>query len=227
VRAFARVLVRIAAAALAAVALNGAAQPYAVQVGDQRLILEPPPGFAETGPTGSPRLQELGEQLTSASNRILLFAISDADMRRFTLGDQLDLRRYMIAVTPRGMERERMTENTFRNYVRESSKGLGPAPAGGDLRKLLDAQPSGAVAVLAELRKDPDATSVLQGVRVQGKGFFASSTYQLSSTTLLLLRNKALSLSLYTQYDDPSDAEWIRTTTARWIDELKRLNARQ
>ena len=70
------------------------------------------------------------------------------------------------------------------------------------------------------------ATSVLQGVRVQGKGLFASSTYQLSSTTLLLLRNRALSLSLYTQYDEPADAEWIRTTTTRWIDELKRLNAR-
>lgn len=221
-----RILAWLIAAFLAACAPGAGAQAYAVQVGEQRIVLEPPPGFADTGPLGSPRLQELGEQLTSASNRILLFAISDADMRRFTLGDQLELRRYMVAVTPRGLERERMTENTFRNYVRESSKGLGPAPAAGDLRKLLDAQPSGAVALLAELRKDPDAASVLQGVRMQGKGFFAGSTYQLSSTTLLLLRGKALSVSLYTQYDDPADAEWIRATTARWVDDLKRLNAR-
>jgi hypothetical protein len=47
----------------------------------------------------------------------------------------------------------------------------------------------------------------------------------LSSTTLLLLRGKALSLSIYTQYDDPTDLEWIRATTTRWVDDLKRLNA--
>jgi len=48
----------------------------------------------------------------------------------------------------------------------------------------------------------------------------------LSSTTLMLLRGKALSLSVFTQYEDPSDLEWIRVTTGRWIEELKRLNSR-
>ena len=68
--------------------------------------------------------------------------------------------------------------------------------------------------------------SVLQGVRAKGGGFFERSKYLLSSTTLMLVRGKALSLSVYTQYDDPADLEWIRLTTARWIDELKRLNSR-
>jgi hypothetical protein len=68
------------------------AAPFAVQVGEARLGLDAPPGFADTQFTGSPRLQELGESLTSASNRVLLFALSDADLRRFTLGDQLELR---------------------------------------------------------------------------------------------------------------------------------------
>src|ERR1700741_1638638 len=82
---------------------NVLAAPFAVQVGEARIGLDAPPGFADTGFTGSPRLQELGESLTSASNRVLLFAVSDADLRRFTLGDPLELRRYMVAVTPRGM----------------------------------------------------------------------------------------------------------------------------
>jgi hypothetical protein len=43
---------------------------------------------------------------------------------------------------------------------------------------------------------------------------------------MLLLRGKPLTLSIYTQYDEPADLDWIRVTTARWIDELKRLNAR-
>jgi hypothetical protein len=67
---------------------------------------------------------------------------------------------------------------------------------------------------------------VLQGARTKGSGFFERSKYMLSSTTLLLMRGKALSLSIYTQYDDPADLEWIRTTTTRWVDELKRLNTR-
>jgi hypothetical protein len=211
---------------LLAISMQCMAAPFAVQIGDTRMVLDAPPGFAETGSTGSPRLQDLAEALTSASNRVLLFGISDADMRRFTLGDPLEMRRYLVVVTPRGMERERMTEGTFKTYVSEASRGLGDPPAIADPRKYLDGQPAGAVTLLAALRREPDATSLLQGVRVQGRGFFAASTYQLSSTTLLLLRGKALSVSVYTQYEDASDLEWVRTTTLRWIDELKRLNAR-
>ena len=204
---------------------NVLAAPFAVQVGEARIGLDAPPGFADTAFTGSPRLQELAESLTSASNRVLLFAISDADLRRFTLGDPLDLRRYMIAVTPRGMERERVSASAFKRFVDESMQGLGAAPAAGDIVKYLDSQPSGALSLLAELRKDPDAVAVLQGVRTKG-GFFERSKYMLSSTTLVLLRGKALSLSIYTQYEAPGDLEWLRVTTARWIDELQRLNTR-
>ena len=204
---------------------NVLAAPFAVQVGEARIGLDAPPGFADTAFTGSPRLQELAESLTSASNRVLLFAISDADLRRFTLGDPLDLRRYMIAVTPRGMERERVSASAFKRFVDESMQGQGTAPAAGDIVKYLDSQPSGAVSLLAELRKDPDAVAVLQGVRTKG-GFLERSKYMLSSTTLVLLRGKALSLSIYTQYEAPGDLEWLRVTTARWIDELQRLNTR-
>src|SRR6185503_19498349 len=102
---------RFLPSALGALALSAALQcaaaPFAVQVGDTRLGLDAPPGFADTGFTGSPRLQELAEALTSASNRILMFAITDADLRRFTVGDAIEAKRYMIAVTPRGLERDR------------------------------------------------------------------------------------------------------------------------
>lgn len=196
-----------------------------MQLGDAKIGLDAPPGFADTGFTGSPRLQELGEALTSASNRILLFAISDADLRRFMVGDPLELRRYMIVVTARGMERERMTESAFKLFVGESLRELGQPPSSTDYPKYLDSRPTGAVSLLAELRKDADMVSVLQGTRSKG-GFFERSKYLLSTTTLMLLRGKALNLSVYTQYDDPADLEWIRLTTARWIDELKRLNSR-
>src|SRR3954469_10643223 len=93
---------------LAAVSVHCAAAPFAVQLGDTRLGLDAPPGFSDTGFTGSPRRQELAESLTSASNKILLFALSDADVRRFGQGDPPEAKRYMIVVTPKGMEHQRI-----------------------------------------------------------------------------------------------------------------------
>ena len=201
------------------------AAPFAVQVGEARIGLDAPSGFSDTTFTASPRLQELSESLTPASNRILLFALSDADLRRFMVGDQLELRRYMIVVTPRGMERDRVGEASFKQFANESLAGLGQLPAEKDMIKYLDSRPTGTTNLLAELRHDADVVSILQGARTKGARFFDRSTYMLSSTTLLLLRGKALSLSIYTQYDDAADLEWIRTTTNRWVDDLKRLNA--
>ena len=68
--------------------------------------------------------------------------------------------------------------------------------------------------------------SVLLGVRSKGGGFFERLQYVLSFTAWMLLRGKAISLSIYTQYEAPGDLEWLRVTTARWIDELQRLNTR-
>jgi hypothetical protein len=216
----------LVAALTVLLSLQAAAAPFAVQLGAAKIGLDAPPGFADTGFTGSPRLQELGEALTSASNRILLFAISDADLRRFMAGDPLELRRYMIVVTPRGMERGHMSESAFKVFVNEALQGLGQPPTAADYPKHLDSRPTGAVSLLAELKKEPDVVSLLQGTRTKGGGFFERSKYQLWTSTLMLLRGKALNLSVYTQYDDPADLEWIRLTTARWIDELKRLNSR-
>ena len=218
--------VRLCIVLLMGISLQCAAAPFAVQVGEARIGLDAPSGFADTTFTASPRLQELAEALTSASNRILLFALSDADLRRFMVGDQVELRRYMIAVTPRSMERDRVGEAAFKQLTGESLLGLGTPPAEKDLVKYLDSRQTGAVSLLQELRKDPDVVSILQGARSKGGSFFERSKYMLSSTTWMLVRGKALSLSIYTQYDDPADLEWIRVTTARWIDEMKRLNSR-
>jgi len=219
--------VRTLAAALAAISLQCAAAPFGIQLGDTRLGLDAPPGFADTGFTGSPRLQELAESLTSASNRILLFAISDADLRRFALGDTPEYRRYMIAVTPKGLERERVSPAAFGAFVRDSLAALGSPPAAGDLQKYLDAQPPGKTTLLAELRREPDVVSVLQGTRAPAQRRSSDAPqYALSTTTLMLLRGKALNLSVYTLYENAADLDWVRATTARWIDDMARLNYR-
>lgn len=210
---------------LAALSLSCAASPFAVRLGAERIALDVPPGFADTLDLGSPRLLELAETLTSASNRILLFAITDGDLRRFQQGDQPEYRRYMLVATPRSMERERVGLNQFRDYVLDAVRGLGNPAEPADIRKFLDAQPAGRAALLAELRRKPDAVSVFQGSRLATKEK-DKPVYLLSTTTLLLLQGKALNVSVFTGYDDESDPEWLRATTLRWLDELQRLNRR-
>lgn len=204
------------------------AAPFIVPLGQERITLDSPPGFSDTTFLSSPRLQELAESLTSASNRILVFAMTDADLRRFMAGDRPDLRRYVAVATPKGLERERVSEAQFRNFVSDSLRELG-APAAStatDFRKLLEAQPVGRASLLAELKKEPNLVSILQGARLPSEGgmFSPKPVYLLATTTLFLLRGKALQLAVYSGYDSPDDVGWITTVTARWIEELQRLN---
>lgn len=198
-----------------------------MQVGDTRIGLDAPPGFADTSFTGSPRLQELAESLTSASNRILLFAISDLDLRKFMVGDPPELRRYMLAVTPKGLEHARVNQKTFSLLVGDALRELGPPPPPGkSLSEYLDVQPPGKASLLAELRREQEVLTVLQGARLAPQSRQEKPQYVLSTTTLMLVRGKALNLSVYAGYDSPADVEWIRSLTARWVEELQRLNLR-
>lgn len=144
------------------------------------------------------------------------------------VGDTPEFRRYMIAVTPKGLERERVNQSSFHFFVGDSLRELGtPAPAGKSFAEYLDAQPPGKASLLAELRREPEIVSLLMGARLPPQTRFQEKPqYVVSTTTLMLLRGKALSLSVYGAYDGAADLDWIRTITVRWIDELQRLNSR-
>lgn len=217
--------VRFALALLAMLSFGAAAAPFAVQVGEVRLALDAPAGFADTQFTGSPRLIELAQSMTPASNRILLFALEDADLRSFTLGDPLALRRSAIVVTPRAMERDSLSLGGFKAFAADAL-GAEKAAAPADLVGYLEAQPPGQAALLARLRRDPEVISILLGMRAPPSRPDAPTSYIVSTRTLLLLRGKALDLSLLSKYESANDVEWIRAATARWIEELQRLNSR-
>ena len=220
--------VRVATALIALLFLSSAlAAPFAVQVGEARIGLDAPPGFADTGFTGSPRLQELAESITSPSNRILLFAISDGDLRKFTLGDPPELRRYTILVTPRELERERVDDARFAQLV---AAGLAEislrAPPGAVLADYIERQPPGKMALLGELRRDADAVSVLLGARGAPAARLQKPPYVVSSSTYMRIRGKALHLGVFSVYEGPADLDWLRAMTVRWVDDLRRLNPR-
>lgn len=218
-------------AALLLGATPGLASPFAAQLGDIRIVLDTPPGFADASATGSPRVLELAETLTSASNRILLFGITDADFRRFSVGDTPEMRRYLIAVTPRAHERYYVSPSDFERYVADVTRNLGKPPEIPDFHKYLESTPEGQPVLLAELRREPALISLMQGARlapVESQHLFTwdkpPPRYLLSTTTLLLLRQRALSLSIYTGYDSPQDLDWLTYTTKRWVEDLQRLN---
>jgi len=217
-------------ALMAALPLACAAAPFSVRLGIERIALDSPPGFGDTTELASPRLQALSETLTPASNRILLFALSDADVRSFEQGGQLDAKRYMIAVTPRGLEQVRVLPAQFTGLVADSLQDLGkPVDAGNDLIKFLASKPIGATFLVEELQKEPTAFSIMQATRLPdkpGENFWSKATpqYLCFTTTLFLVRGKALQLKVFTLYESAADADWLKTITKRWQDELIRLN---
>lgn len=198
--------VRAFAALLLLFSMKTLSAPFAVQVGEARVALDAPPGFADSSFTGSPRLQELAESQTSPSNKILMFAISDGDLRRFMAGDTPEFRRYMLVVTPKAMEHDRITPAAFKELADNAARAAQGADA-------------------AELRKDPGVFSLQLITQVPARR--GGEPQQLLTTrTLMLMRGKALDLTVLAVHESPADVDWIRAVTARWIEELQRLNAR-
>jgi hypothetical protein len=200
------------------------AAPFAVQVGEVRVALDAPPGFTDSQFTGSPRLVDIAESLTTASNRILLFALEDEDLKRFMVGDPIALRRSVLAVTPRAMQDQSLSLGGFRTFA-AASLPQGPAP-GGNLIKYLDSKPHGLANPIGVLRSDPEVASVLVGTRLVPSREDEPPRYMVSSRTLLLLRGKALDLSVLSRYQGPEDLEWVRSATSLWVEELRKLNSR-
>src|SRR5258706_11137728 len=154
------------AALLAVFPPGGAAAPFSVRLGLEKIVLDAPPGFTDTLELASPRLRDVGESLVSASNRILLFALTDAELRRFSNGESLDAKqRYLVAATPRTLERERVTNDQFAGMVAISQRDAGKPPQG-NLLQFLAKQPPGKASILAELRNDATVYSVLQGTKL-------------------------------------------------------------
>ena len=199
--------VRAFAALLLLFSMETLSAPFAVQVGEAKIALDAPPGFADSSFTGSPRLQELAESQTSPSNKILMFAISDGDLRRFMTGDTPEFRRYMLVVTPKAMERGRITPAAFKELADNAARAAQGADA-------------------AELREDPEVFSLQLSTQVPPARRGGEPQQVLTTRTLMLMRGKALDLTVLAVHESPADVDWIRAVTARWIEELQRLNAR-
>jgi len=218
------------AAVLASLPLGGAAAPFSVRIGMEKIALDALPGFTDTSDLASPRLIDLAATLTSPSNRVLLFALTDADLRRFQNGDPLDKkRRYVMVATPKELERERLTADLFKTYVSASLRDLGKAEQPKDLAKFLEDRPIGVPNLLVEPKAGPTTVSLMQATRLEplpGLRLWDKTTpqYLVFTTTFAMVRGKALILTVYTLFYDPADIEWLAVSTQRWADDLQRLN---
>lgn len=213
------------AALLVALAAPAWAAPFALRLGEVRVVLDAPPGFADTLDLASPRLQELAEALTSASNRILLFALTDADLRAFSAGDPPELYRYLLVATPRALERDSVSLNQFRSFTADTVRVLGNPYEPANLPGYLDGLPVGRPVLLRELRRTPVLVSLLAASRLPPKTE-SEPRYLLYTHTLMLVRGKALGVSAYTNLGSGGDRDWLLDMTQRWTEELQRLNGR-
>ena len=210
--------------------LTCAAAPFAVRLGTEKIALDTIPGFSDTTELASPRLQDLAADLTSLANRVLLFALTEADLRRFQNGERMDKkRRYLLVATPKELERERVRPEGFNTLVSSSIQEIGKLEQVPDLIKFLEERPIGLTQFLGELRNEPTTVTLLQATRLAplpGERLFDRSTpqYLLFTTSYVLVRGKALIVSVYTLYFDQADMDWVKVATQRWVDELKRLN---
>ena len=220
----------VVAVGLLSFCASAGAAPFGVQVGPDRLVLDTPAGFADTAAFGSPRLTELAETLADASNRVLVFALTDADVRRFGTGDQLELRRYLLAVTPKVRERERMSLDQFGRLVDEIERNIDPGfTSPENYRIYLRGRPAGQTHLLQKLRREPQLISLLHGTMLPQPPPSIwrdepPAVFKLTSTTLALIGGRAVYVSAFSAYDSPADVIWIRSISETWTDELRRLN---
>jgi hypothetical protein len=227
-----RIVLALFSALLAALPLGGAAAPFTVRLGMEKIALDALPGFTDTMDLASPRLLDLAATLTSPSNRILLFALTDADLRRFQNGDPLDKkRRYVMVVTPKELEREHVGADLFKSFVCASLRDIGKAEQAADLPKFLESRPIGVPNLLTEPKEGPASVSLMQATRLPplpGERMFDKSTpqYLVFTTTFVLVRGRTLILSIYTLFYEPADIDWLTFSSQRWVDELQRLNPR-
>ena len=94
----------------------------------------------------------------------------------------------MIAVTPRELERERLSPQRFAELADAAQRELGePVPAGKSFAEYFDQQPIGKSSVLGELRRDAEVRSLLLGScrpQPQPPGT-QKQQYALSTTSLI------------------------------------------
>jgi len=87
-----------------------------------------------------------------------------------------------------------MSQQAFERYVSDGMRGMGK-PIEGDFTKVMEAQPPGQPALIAEVLRDPDAISLLRAVRLPPAegvlSWFKPSQYVMSSTTVILLPRTA------------------------------------
>jgi len=145
--------------------------------------------------------------------------------RRFSAGDAPELRRYLLVATPRAMERESVGLSQFRAFAADAVRTMGNPVEPPDLRGYLDGIPVGRTVLLRELQHTPVIVQLLAASRLPPRTE-SEPEYLLYTHTLMLLRGKALQVSVYTRFATAADRDWLLGLTQRWTGEIQRLNGR-
>lgn len=209
-----------------------------VSIGGDRFELNSPDGFHEISGL-SPDLRSIMETVTPPINRLLGVFVSERDLGRILNNDDLEFDRYMLLQTNRQLENRKISENDFKqiaSIIRDQQNTLLE-----DYREKIDSLASEASRDLSEnldlsidlkigqqyplgvFHDTPGVISLAHigkyRMQIQGQG---QEYVMVFSTTLMVVNQRLLYLYVYSEFEDQSDIDWVRSTTIAWIDSIDR-----
>lgn len=207
---------------------------WPANVGAARLMLPVPAGHVEATLV-APGLRQVAERFLPASNRLLAYFVSEAEIRTLSAEPESGLNRYFMVQTLRSLEGRDLSADDFaegRRFIRAEYTRLLPRAVASiqphvdsvvrDLRETqapdLGAVRIGELSGLELFLDDEHAVGLLAltKVSVQAKGRTVDKPMVVASVTARVGR-RLVYFYAYSAYRDGDDLEWARRQSREWL----------
>lgn len=230
------------AALLASPLAFGVDERATVTLGTTPVQLPVLPGFA--GPSATPApLRDLMSRAMPPSNRFLAVMPTQDFVDRRAAGEMVPMSRYLLVQTVRSHEQNgisradferlktsiRQQDETLLRKAREAAQASLDS-ASKDLGKLND-EPSlalrmGEAKALGVFDETPDSISfadIQSNTATDSSG--TRTLKQAAATSIVLLGDKTVGVSVYSVYQSPADVDWVKQQAIAWRKQYLSINA--
>lgn len=214
--------------------------PATYLIGGTPIVVPTPPNFLETS-KHSPEMWKRAQTFSTASTRVLAHYAPESELRTFEAGGEVRLGQYMYVQTPMRAENMTATQAQFdglrtrvvalqadlasklgskvRNEVARASKEFG-AQQGEHLNVKV-----GEIVPVSMDRNDGKALiyTTLTSVR-ESQNDAAHESNILTSSAMVLVKGKVLSLSINRIMKSPKDIQIVRSFASEWVAAIAAAN---
>jgi hypothetical protein len=217
------------------------ARTATVALGNGEVLLPVPDGFAD--PEVTPALmRKLMAEALPTTNRFIAVMLSQDFLDRRAAGEPVHLTRYLLVQTYRDSEQTGMdkavfeqVKSMFRKQASEMLKnGQAIAQDGidrlakdvgkitGDKATAIKTGPMTSLGVFGETDNSISLATV-QPLTTSDKNGSRTSN-QVMALSVVLISGKPIGVSVYSQYDSPSDIVWAEDQVRDWVKRINDLN---